>query len=844
MGTPRDLIEYIRDRYVSSHEEILDTLAGAIHSIEKAFSRYESFLMEFIQNADDANSQCLRIEIGDNSTRILNDGLLFTQEDVESICKVGRSSKTEKGYIGYLGVGFKAVFLISNHIGIHSGEYHFKFDESEWPDPERTPWQVIPVWIDSPAVEPSEEYRTIFDLRFKESHLAEHLREEVRPERLNSRILLFLRSLKRIEMIDRTQNFERIIEKSGMTKPSGYETYLIQEWENDTLSSQDHWLLFRATCDVPSEVKEDLTTIEWARENVEKREVLVAFRLDNEGNLTKEEKGTVHAGVFSFLPLKEVPGGLHFLLQADFLTTPGRAEFARECLWNNWLAHEIYRLITSKCIPTFLGHEKWKMNFTDVLYSSRGGHELLESHVKAPTNRYMEENAVLVAEDGSFGKAEELISVGDEIRELVTTEDLQRLYPNRKTIHRQCVAARRLGSKIEEVADLYDFITSSEGEGLVESKARKKDVEWFIRLYSGFVDQYDLGYFMRHYSRYNKEHDEFWDSMCLLRTPIILTNAFEAAVIGDCYINPKKLEVPREVKEKLKTVHPRIEKHQRFKSFRRRLNHLRYLYDPPYGKVIRELTQEDIRQALVREEVLQLTEEKWANLSDKERIERVRELRNLYQGWSYPKSIEDYAFITLKSKSGTWERPENLAFPREYSPEHNVESLVEKELLDEQLEFVNPEFIEKGYEYEIKQWREFFEELGVDRILETRKRGIVERIGILSALQFEKKNGREARELGESEMPGYDIESRSKDGMRHIEVKSTSQSSRDMELTANEFSAMKANKDNYFVYMVLDALGKPTLHVCPGDNLLKIGDLKVTIDFGQWKDLVQEEHQL
>jgi len=110
--------------------------------------------MEFIQNADDAESKCIKIEIIEDYIKIFNDGKSFSKEDVESICKVGRSSKTPKDYIGYLGVGFKAIFLISDCPEIHSGSYHFKFDKNAW--------QIIPIWIDNPNVELPKDKTTAF----------------------------------------------------------------------------------------------------------------------------------------------------------------------------------------------------------------------------------------------------------------------------------------------------------------------------------------------------------------------------------------------------------------------------------------------------------------------------------------------------------------------------------------------------------------------------------------------------------------------------------------------------------------------------------------------------------
>jgi len=54
----KDHIENVRDIYVHSNVEfVLSSLNKSIDRLEKAFPRYGSFLMEFIQNADDVNSK-------------------------------------------------------------------------------------------------------------------------------------------------------------------------------------------------------------------------------------------------------------------------------------------------------------------------------------------------------------------------------------------------------------------------------------------------------------------------------------------------------------------------------------------------------------------------------------------------------------------------------------------------------------------------------------------------------------------------------------------------------------------------------------------------------------------
>jgi len=839
MLIPRDYIRDIRNRQINSDREfVLDSLAGAIDRLEKAFPRYGSFLMEFVQNADDAKSRSLRIMISQNGVRISNDGRVFSKKDVKSICKVGRSSKTAIDYIGYLGVGFKAVFLISDGPEIYSGGYQFKFDRTTWRDSEHIPWQVIPLWIDKPSVDLLKN-DTNFVLPLKYPALVDTLRQEVGPEHLNDRILLFLRNIKKIEMVDTEHNWQRKIEKRRIIKKANYEIYEIEEHENETQKSEERWLIFRSISNVPPYVREDSVTKEWERENVEKREIVVAFKLDIKSNLVRTEKGTAHIGVFSFLPLKEIPSGLNFLLQADFLTAPGRGELARECLWNNWLAGEIYKLIVEKCIPEFLSNENWRMNFTDILYSLEGGHELFEGNIKLPLNSYLESNRVLIADDNTQANAEELIFVSEEIKKLVTNDDLKTLYPDKKIIHNQCRPHPNL--KIKEIPrEIYGFITSSESEGLVKLKAKRKEIEWFKKIYSTFVEKYDDEYFYNHYHRYNVEHDDFWNGMRSLSRPIILTSDYNVARINDCYVNPRKIRIPAQLKGKFKIVHPQLAKDEEFEEFRRKLNKVRYYYEQPSTEVIAELTDKYVKDALRTQQTIEMNEVKWKKLSDKERVEKVKEIKKLWSAHSI--SMGDYGFITLKDKNGKWRKPEELVFSNEYKPEHGIESLIGKSLLDLHLSFISAEFItDSNNDDEIRQWRKFFEELGVDTIAETKKSNIVQRVSVLTALQYEKKNKRVPRELGESEKPGYDIESKSQVEERFIEAKGTSDSYYDIFLTVNEFRTLRDKKDKYFVYVVTDALKGPLLHTIRGIKLLEITDTKIIIPFNKWLSEAKDE---
>ena len=316
---PKGYIEGIQKKYENSDRDIvLDSLAGAIDRLQKAFPGRGHFLMEFIQNADDANSKSMKIEIDKDCITIFNNGDYFSLKDIKSICKVGRSSKTPEDYIGYLGVGFKSVFLISNCPQIYSGSYQFKFDKNHWRNRENTPWQVMPIWIDNNLEMQNESWKTVFIIPKAEEideKIMHKLEEEVSSKHLNNRVILFLRNINEIEIHDKIENIKRRIVKSEDISKSNYEICSVDEYENDELKMKDRWLIFRnPECIVPTEVKEDQATIDWERQNVTKREVLAVFRLDDENNLLEEERGTAHTGVFSFLPLKETESGLKFLI--------------------------------------------------------------------------------------------------------------------------------------------------------------------------------------------------------------------------------------------------------------------------------------------------------------------------------------------------------------------------------------------------------------------------------------------------------------------------------------------------------------------------------------------------
>lgn len=815
----------------SDKEFVLDSLAGSIDRIQKSFPRYGSFLMEFIQNADDAKSKTVRVELQDNHLRVLNNGNKFIEENVVSICKVGRSSKTPKDYIGYLGVGFKSVFLMSDCVEIISDDFSFKFSKKDWDDPAHTPWQVVPLWVEESYQKGTPQgFNTVFDLHLKEDKaLLDELTEEMKPAHLNDRILLFLRHLERMEIQDSTKNYKRTIAKEKDLKKtkSNYEVYTLAEYENDTLIHEHNWLVFRKDCPVQKDVSEDLMTKEWERESVTQRQVVVAFRLDDTNRLMVEEKGTAHIGVFSFLPLKEIPSGLNFLIQADFLTMPGRGELHRDCLWNKWLAKEIYELTTEVCIPTFLDNETWKMNFTEILQSAEGGHELFENHIKRPLREYLWNHPFVIAENGSPVKPENAVYMNQDLKKLLSTEDIKTLYPNKSIVHPNFEAPWEITSSIEKEPSFN--ATSGLSDKMVEIlalKAKQKDTKFFIDFYRLYL----LGY-----------KDSSSGTLSKLGNyDIILTDAFELVDSDSVYIKPASLIIPEKLKDSFKIVHSSLTKEADILEFLKVLE-------------ISELTQDHIQDLLKKEKLPDISQN-WASFSDEEKVQHIRFFKEQFEKGL---DAKDLSFLTFKTKTGQWLKPQEILFSKEYNPDHRLELLrdefiswisagtldVDANLLGMPTNFLSAEFIKNCSDQEVRSWSIFFKQVGVDTKLKQEqsegKKGLTQRIGVLMSLHYEKSNGRNAKELGESQKLGYDVQSEG----RAIEVKGSSDSNPNIFVTANELKAMK-NYDNYFVYVVSDTMRHPILAVVSGENLLGIPDVQMIFQYNKWSSVKSDQIQI
>jgi hypothetical protein len=562
-------------------------------------------------------------------------------------------------------------------------------------------------------------------------------------------------------------------------------------------------VVFDNIVSVPDQVKGDPMTQRWERDNLDTREVRVAFKLDENGQLQKHE-GTAHMGVFSFLPLKEVPSGLNFLVQADFLTAPGRETIHRDAPWNRWLAQEISQLIQDQVVPCFKHNSKWKQNFTSVLYPKEGGHSLFNEEIQQPLQQYLKDSPVILTTDGDFAKPTDCVTIQGPLNELISASDFSDLYPDKANIHSDCETVFQLKN---EMSDGPSF-SSSKGlsdsmEALLELKSSNENVAFFKNLYQLFGEW----------------ADSTLAGTRVRRDPVVLTKEYELKQPKEVSFPEEGVTIPEKLRRDISILHPDLR--------------TAGILDTLTTLGVNEITQKDVERKLQAPNSLNL-DHQWPKLDEQSKINKTQECFELYLQQEI--DITDLDAIEVLTKSGEWVSPSSAIFSHEYNPEHRIEQLHDNGLVPGSPTFLSSRYLRSSDQ--VSQWRRFFEELGVDSDLD--KTTFVEQIAVETALRFEETQGRKAQALPRhEEVEGYDLES---DG-RVIEVKGSDSSSPSVRLTTKQFSRLKSDRENYYLYIVRNTLSRPRLVEIKGENVLDV-DRSIQINFNEIQTISENEYEV
>jgi hypothetical protein len=270
-------------------EEALNVLS------DQLYSQPTHFLLEFIQNADDNSYEDERPTISFTSThgylQIDCNETGFTPANVEAICRIGKSTKTDrsKGFIGEKGIGFKSVFKIADIVWISSRAYTFKFDRGAQLG------MIAPIWENFPGLaKPGNSQFYLQLAEDKESRAEKDLLKQLRS--FDSTLLLFLRKLKKIEIFVNDHDWKKRltyhIARSDTQAYGGELITIKKNWAKTKKADETlrYFVVRHNTTDMPIEAK---------RKGMESSEVVLAFPLI-------ENKPAFHVQkAYAFLPIRD-----------------------------------------------------------------------------------------------------------------------------------------------------------------------------------------------------------------------------------------------------------------------------------------------------------------------------------------------------------------------------------------------------------------------------------------------------------------------------------------------------------------------------------------------------------
>lgn len=128
----RTVVDAVRTYYEKQVRE--PSVRGFLSIIEKQFPKQSLYLFELLQNAVDDGARRVQFAIQRDSLVVRHDGRRFGPLDVVGLASVGLSTKAGRT-LGFMGVGFKAVYRRFALVHIRDDTFAFRFEEPDTGEP-------------------------------------------------------------------------------------------------------------------------------------------------------------------------------------------------------------------------------------------------------------------------------------------------------------------------------------------------------------------------------------------------------------------------------------------------------------------------------------------------------------------------------------------------------------------------------------------------------------------------------------------------------------------------------------------------------------------------------------
>jgi hypothetical protein len=815
----KTVVNRIRKEIEESKEtHIWGDFVNALNLISQVvFTRSSGFILELIQNAEDAGlglstRGIFEIKINKERVKVTHNGRPFSEIDAQAICGIRSSKKPEKGTIG---IGFKSVFKVTDRPEIYSNGFQFKFDRNhpDWEGTNKTPWHVLPIWIDQPS-ETIDSDRTTFIIPFREETYYTTFLGELRE--LKFLLYLFLRWLKKIEITDEISGQVWAIEDMGENEEGI--TTLKQG------NQEQRYKIFRRVLDeIPDWVKKDRLTQEY-RANVTQREIAIAFHLDKDGNLAPLEARAMYGVVSSFSPLGEERSGAKFPIQADFLVQPGREAINYEAKWNHWLIDEV-TVLCKDAIDDFKKHEKWRYQFLPVFeftkylrdesYNKLFGPKLID-----PIEKFLHESDCGLTVGGGWAKLGQMVRLNEDQQaseDLIALGVLQRdeIAPVMGGQSDLKLVDPRVKEPYQELIRKVDRWGLLQNDTFLEEKRHTPDAaNWFRALYLWLAKHpvyYKSG---KSYQVQGYQHPK-----------IVLASSGELLPGGKVLLpdlppsDPILRDLVDLVKKSKPLLHPNIlasatdEEQKTLRGFLTGLAGVQILdsktvcRDVLLPKILIKAASKPLPDDLLK--------------------------YTIYCQQILGNEVGYNLVFWVLTKQGEVRSAKEVFFPAEYKPEPCWE-FYQKYVPG--LNFISPRYLNLAGgvddQSKLEKWREFFKLGGLN---DAPNNGVE----VFAENYVEdklKENGYTHVEPVDKLKLGYDRKAKTPKGEQiYIEVKGQA-TDHDVELKGHEVEAADTHKDSYFLCIISSIPENPAMHMVKNPAAPGVGEKdKLTIPVNKWK---------
>lgn len=316
------IVETIADEVRSDAKQL--RLSRAIKLVLDSFS-YDHIFTELLQNADDCeNATAATIEVTDEAIFFIHNGKPFDEPDLRAICDIGVTTKKPNAHIGYMGIGFKAAFKLSDTPYVFSGPFRFHFTRED---------VIVPYWVEKIPDEVKTrltEGVTLFYLPFRKDFPRDVIQSFISLlyEVFEPVCMVFLRRLVELSVV--SNNNVRMLRKDIIQKDNAKITETIGDKKRTF-----EYFVFRRTAQISETAKADPRAKDSKRSELETTDILVVLNA-KDGRLSP-----LRSVLYTFLPTP-YDTGLRFAVNCDFLLNTQRTEPDWTSPWNRWLFDEIH----------------------------------------------------------------------------------------------------------------------------------------------------------------------------------------------------------------------------------------------------------------------------------------------------------------------------------------------------------------------------------------------------------------------------------------------------------------------------------------------------------------------